>query len=235
MTGSNPRVLVVDDEKPILRVLKSTLVTSGLEVMTAETAAAALQMIAQSSPDLILLDLGLPDMDGKKVIQALREWTETPIVVLSARHEENERISALDLGADDYVTKPFHMGELQARLRTALRHAERRRRGASSYSGQGLHVNFERRIVRLMGQEVHLTRKEFNLLSCLASHAGQVVTHKQLLAAGWGGAITDTQFVRVYVGQIRQKLEVDPSAPALILTEPGIGYRLRTDDWNASL
>lgn len=235
MTGSNPRVLVVDDEKPILRVLKSTLVTSGLEVITAETGAAALQLIAQSSPDVILLDLGLPDLDGKKVIQALREWTETPVVVLSARHEENERISALDLGADDYVTKPFHMGELQARLRTALRHAERRRRGASSYSGQGLHVDFERRIVRLMGQEVHLTRKEFNLLSCLASHAGQVVTHKQLLAAGWGGAMTDTQFVRVYVGQIRQKLEVDPSAPALILTEPGIGYRLRADDWNSSL
>ena len=235
MTGSNPRVLVVDDEKPILRVLKSTLVTSGLEVITAETGAAALQLIAQSSPDVILLDLGLPDLDGKKVIQALREWTETPVVVLSARHEENERISALDLGADDYVTKPFHMGELQARLRTALRHAERRRRGASSYSGQGLHVNFERRSVRLMGQEVHLTRKEYNLLSCLAHHAGQVVTHKQLLAAGWGGAITDTQFVRVYVGQIRQKLEVDPSAPALILTEPGIGYRLRTDDWNPPL
>jgi len=235
MTGSSPRVLVVDDEKPILRVLKSTLVTSGLEVITAETGAAALQLIAQSSPDVILLDLGLPDLDGKKVIQALREWTETPVVVLSARHEENERISALDLGADDYVTKPFHMGELQARLRTALRHAERRRRGASSYSGQGLHVDFERRIVRLMDQEVHLTRKEFNLLSCLASHAGQVVTHKQLLAAGWGGTMTDTQFVRVYVGQIRQKLEVDPSAPGLILTEPGIGYRLRTDDWNSSL
>jgi two-component system KDP operon response regulator KdpE len=235
MTRPNPRVLVVDDEQPILRVLKSTLVTSGLEVITAETAAAALQLVAQSSPDVILLDLGLPDLDGKKVIQALREWTETPVVVLSARHEENERISALDLGADDYVTKPFHMGELQARLRTALRHAERRRRGASSYSGQGLHVNFERRSVRLMGQEVHLTRKEYNLLSCLAHHAGQVVTHKQLLAAGWGGAITDTQFVRVYVGQIRQKLEVDPSAPALILTEPGIGYRLRTDDWNPPL
>lgn len=235
MTGPNPRVLVVDDEEPILRVLKSALVTSGLEVMTAETAAAALQLVAQWPPDVILLDLGLPDLDGKKVIQALREWTETPVVVLSARHEENERISALDLGADDYVTKPFHMGELQARLRTALRHAERKRGGTSSYSGQGLHVNFERRIVKLMGQDVHLTRKEFNLLSCLARHAGQVVTHKQLLAAGWGGAITDTQFVRVYVGQIRQKLEVDPSAPALILTEPGIGYRLRTDDWTPSL
>ena len=231
MTGSTPRVLVVDDEQPILGVLKSTLRASGLEVITAETGAAALQLVAQSSPDVILLDLGLPDLDGKKVIQALREWTETPILVLSARHEEAERIDALDLGADDYVTKPFHMGELQARLRTALRHAERRRGGTSIYSGQGLEVNFERRSVRLMGQEVHLTRKEYNLLSCLARHAGQVVTHKQLLAAGWGGTITDTQFVRVYVGQIRQKIEVDPGAPVLILTEPGIGYRLRTDEW----
>jgi len=235
MTGSNPRVLVVDDEQPILRVLKSTLRTSGLEVMTAETATAALQLVAQSSPDVILLDLGLPDLDGKKVIEALREWTETPIVVLSARHEENERINALDLGADDYVTKPFHMGELKARLRTALRHADRRRRGTSNYAGQGLEVNFERRTVKLMEQEIHLTRKEYDLLSCLVRHAGQVVTHKQLLAAGWGGAISDTQFVRVYVGQIRQKLEVDPSAPELILTEPGIGYRLRTDDWSPSL
>jgi two-component system KDP operon response regulator KdpE len=231
MTGSNPRVLVIDDEQPILRVLKSTLVTSGLEVITAVTAAAALQSVAQSPPDVILLDLGLPDLDGKQVIRMLREWTETPIVVLSARHDEDERIAALDLGADDYVTKPFHMGELQARLRTALRHAERRRRGASSYSGQGLEIDFEQRVVKVMGQEVHLTRKEYDLLSCLARHAGQVVTHKQLLAAGWGGAISDTQFVRVYVGQVRQKLEADPSAPELILTEPGIGYRLRTDDW----
>jgi two-component system KDP operon response regulator KdpE len=230
VTGSGPRVLVVDDEQPILRVLESTLLTSGLEVITAETAAAALKLVAQSSPDVILLDLGLPDLDGKKVIQVLREWTETPIVVLSARHEENERINALDLGADDYVTKPFHMGELQARLRTALRHAERRRRGASNYSGQGLEVNFEHKIVKLMGEEIHLTRKEYNILSCLARHAGQVVTHEQLLAAGWGGIISDTQFVRVYVGQIRQKLEVNPGAPELILTESGIGYRLRTDD-----
>lgn len=235
MTRSNPRVLVVDDEQPILGVLKSTLRASGLEVMTAETATAGLQLVAQSSPDVILLDLGLPDLDGKKVIEVLREWTETPIVVLSARHEENERINALDLGADDYVTKPFHMGELQARLRTALRHADRRRRGTLNYAGQGLEVNFERRTVKLMGQEIHLTRKEYDLLSCLIRHAGQVVTHKQLLAAGWGGAISDTQFVRVYVGQIRQKLEVDPGAPELILTEPGIGYRLRTDDWVPSL
>ncbi|MGA9087811.1 MAG: response regulator transcription factor [Bradyrhizobium sp.] len=230
MTASNPRVLVIDDELPILRVLKSTLITSGLEVIAVATAAAALQSVAQSIPDVIVLDLGLPDMDGKEVIQKMREWTEAPIVVLSARHDEEERITALDLGADDYITKPFHMGELQARLRTALRHAERRGRDASTYSGRGLEVDFERRVVRILDQEVGLTPKEYDLLSCLAHHAGQVVTHKQLLAAGWGGTITDTQFVRVYIGQIRQKLEADPSAPGLILTEPGIGYRLRTDD-----
>lgn len=230
MTVSNPRVLIIDDELPILRVLKSTLVTSGLEVITAATAAAALQSVAQSVADVIVLDLGLPDMDGKEVIQALRQWTQAPILVLSARHDEEERIAALDLGADDYITKPFHMGELQARLRTALRHAERQSRDVSMYSGRGLEVYFERRVVRVLKQEIDLTPKEYDLLSCLARHAGQVVTHKQLLAAGWGGTITDTQFVRVYIGQIRQKLEADSSAPDLILTEPGIGYRLRTDD-----
>jgi two-component system KDP operon response regulator KdpE len=230
VTGSNPCVLIIDDELPILRVLKSTLVTSGLDVITAASGAAALQSVAQSVADVIVLDLGLPDMDGKKVIQALREWTRAPIVVLSARHDEEERIAALDLGADDYITKPFHMGELQARLRTALRHAERQSRDARTYSGRGLDVDFERRVVRVLKQEVDLTAKEYDLLSCLARHAGQVVTHKQLLAAGWGGTVTDTQFVRVYIGQIRQKLEVDSSAPDLILTEPGIGYRLRTDD-----
>ena len=230
MTASNPRVLVIDDELPILRVLKSTLVTSGLEVMTAPSASAALQAVAQSTADVIVLDLGLPDMDGKEVIQALREWTTAPIVVLSARHDEEERIAALDLGADDYITKPFHMGELQARLRTALRHAERQNRDASTYSGRGLDIDFERRVVRVLRQEVDLTAKEYDLLSCLARHAGQIVTHKQLLAAGWGGTVSDTQFVRVYIGQIRQKLEADPGAPDLILTVPGIGYRLRTDD-----
>ena len=230
MTGSSPRVLVIDDELPILRVLKSTLASSGFNVMTVPSGAAALQTVAQSVTDVIVLDLGLPDMDGKEVIQALREWTKAPIVVLSARHDEEERIAALDLGADDYITKPFHMGELQARLRTALRHAQHRTRDASTYSGRGLEVDFDRRVVKVLKQEIDLTAKEYDLLTCLARHAGQVVTHKQLLAAGWGGTVTDTQFVRVYIGQIRQKLEADPSAPDLILTEPGIGYRLRTDE-----
>jgi two-component system KDP operon response regulator KdpE len=230
MNAAVPSILVVDDEAPILRVLKSALTAAGLSVRTAETARSALHQVAQQAPDIILLDLGLPDSDGKEVIRAIRGWTHAPIVVLSARHDVDERIAALDLGADDYVTKPFHSGELQARIRAALRHAHARDAPAGAYSGGGLEIDFDRRQVRYLGIELHLTGKEYNLLCCLARHAGQVVTHRQLLAAGWGGAVTDIQFVRVYIGQIRQKLEADASAPELILTEPGIGYRLRMDD-----
>ncbi len=230
MTAPAPKILVVDDELPILKVIKSTLSNSGAEVLTAETAADALQTVAQTPLDAILLDLGLPDSDGKDVIEQVRQWTSAPIIVLSARHETDERIAALDLGANDYLTKPFHMGELQARLRAALRQVQRSREEVLNYSAHGLEVDFHTRRVTILGEEVRLTRKEYELLSCLARHAGQVVSHKQLLAAGWGGTITDTQFVRVYVGQIRQKIEADPSAPALILTEPGIGYRLAAED-----
>jgi two-component system KDP operon response regulator KdpE len=230
MTVPCPKILIVDDEPPFLGVMRSALSSSGAEVLTAETGAAALQIAAQTPLDVILLDLGLPDCDGKSVIEQVRSWTDAPVIVLSARHEPDERIAALDSGANDYLTKPFHMGELQARLRAALRQSQRSRAGARSYCGCGLELDFDARRVTLMGDEVRLTRKEFELVACLARHAGQVVSHKQLLAAGWGGSVTDTQFVRVYVGQIRQKLEADPSAPTLILTEPGIGYRLATDD-----
>lgn len=227
MSDLAPQILLVDDEPPIARVLRSALKAAGYRIAVAETGAEALSAVAQAAPEAIVLDLGLPDMDGKDVIVALREWTEAPILVLSARHDEAERIAALDMGADDFVTKPFHMGELQARLRAALRHQARRRGAESNYAAHGLEIDFERRRVTVDAQEVRLTRKEYDLLSALAQHAGQVVTHKQLLAAGWGGIVTDTQFVRVYVGQVRQKIEADPSTPRLILTEPGIGYRLR--------
>jgi two-component system, OmpR family, KDP operon response regulator KdpE len=230
VTVPDHKILVVDDELPILKVIKSTLSNSRTEILTAATAAEALQIVAQTPLDAILLDLGLPDCDGKDVIVQVRQWTGAPIIVLSARHETGERIAALDLGANDYLTKPFHMGELQARLRAALRQLQRSREAALSYSGGGLEINFNARRITILGEEVRLTRKEYELLSCLARHAGQVVSHKQLLAAGWGGTIADTQFVRVYVGQIRQKIEADPSAPALILTEPGIGYRLAAED-----
>jgi two-component system KDP operon response regulator KdpE len=224
------RVLIVDDEPPIVRVLKPSLAACGYDVSVAETGAAALSQIAQAQPDVIILDLGLPDMDGKRVIEQMREWSQAPIIVLSARHEAEERIASLDIGADDYITKPFHLGELQARLRTALRHRRRRLAEPPTYAGCGLEIDYARRRVTIEGEDIKLTRKEYDLLRTLAQHAGQVVTHKQLLAAGWGTTATDTQFVRVFVGQLRQKLEVDATRPALILTEPGIGYRLRAED-----
>lgn len=225
MNEPAPHILLIDDEAPIVRVLTSSLAASGYHISSAGSGATALSMVAQAAPDVVVLDLGLPDMDGKEIIAKLREWTDAPILVLSARHDEAERIAALDEGADDYVTKPFHMGELQARLRAALRH--RARRGElRTYSSGGLAIDFEKRRVTIDGEEIKLPKKEYELLRTLAQHAGQVVTHKQLLAAGWGTTVTDTQFVRVYIGQLRQKLEEDPSAPKLILTEPGIGYRL---------
>jgi two-component system KDP operon response regulator KdpE len=227
-TDSMPaRVLVIDDEPSIQRVLRPSLAAVGYEVSFASTGSEALAGVAQNAPDVIILDLGLPDLDGKDVIDRLRQWTIAPIIVLSARHDETERIAALDAGADDYVNKPFHMGELKARIRAALRF--RQRRQASSFQSNSLQIDFENRSVAVFGRAVKLTRKEFDLLQTLAQHAGQVVTHKQLLAAGWGGAVTDTQFVRVYVGQLRQKIEADPSAPRLIVTESGIGYRLVGD------
>jgi two-component system KDP operon response regulator KdpE len=229
VSDAAPQVLLVDDEQAIARVLHKALTAAGYRIAIAETGAQALSVVARNAPELIVLDLGLPDMDGKDVIAALREWTEAPILVLSARHDETERIAALDVGADDFVTKPFHMGELQARLRAALRHQARRRAESTEYSCRDLSIDFIKRRVTVSGEEVKLTRKEYDLLRTLAQHAGQVVTHKQLLAAGWGAAVTDTQFVRVYVGQLRQKIEEDPSAPKLILTEPGIGYRLQDE------
>ncbi|MGH8089996.1 MAG: response regulator [Rudaea sp.] len=228
MTATVYRVMIVDDEAPILRVLRPSLAAAGYEVIEADNWRDALARAAQQVPDVVVLDLGLPDMDGKEVILALRKWTQVPIIVLSAREAEAERIAALDTGADDYVVKPFHTGELLARVRAALRHRQSRAELAA-YSGNGLEINFESRRVAIGGVEVHLTRKEYDLLRTLARHAGQVVTHKQLLAAAWGGSVTDTQFVRVYIGQVRQKIERDPSNPRLILTEAGIGYRLAAD------
>lgn len=229
-TQAKARIMIVEDDASILRVLEAHLTTSGYDTVCFGTGKDAIQSVAQSPADVILLDLGLPDQDGKDVIGAMRQWTDAPIVVLSARHEEQERIDTLDRGADDYVTKPFRIGELEARIRAALRRAQSRGAGSATYSAGGLEIDFERRAVKVGGEIMRLTRKEYGLLACLARHAGQVVTHKQLLAAGWGGQLTDTQFVRVYIGQLRQKIEADPSAPTIILTEPGIGYRLRASD-----
>jgi two-component system, OmpR family, KDP operon response regulator KdpE len=221
------RVLVIDDEPAIHRFLTPALLANDYEVLRADTGGEALRRIAADAPDLIVLDLGLPDIDGKDVIGRVREWSDVPIVVLSAREREAEKISALDRGADDFVNKPFGVGELMARLRAALRHRMQRSGETPVVRIGGLEIDVPRRRVSRDGQEVRLTPKEFELLAFLARFAGKVVTHKQVLNAVWGPAhADDTQYLRVYVGQLRQKIEPDPSEPSVVLTEPGIGYRL---------
>lgn len=221
------RVLVVDDEPAIHRFLTPALVANDYEVLRADNGSDALRRIAADAPDVVVLDLGLPDMDGKEVIGRVRAWSDVPIVVLSARDREAEKISALDRGADDFVNKPFSVGELMARLRAALRH-QMQRSGETPVLRIGeLEIDVPRRRVLRDGDEVKLTPKEFELLAFLARHAGKVVTHKQILNAVWGPAHEgDTQYLRVYVGQLRQKIEQDQAEPAVVLTEPGIGYRL---------
>jgi two-component system KDP operon response regulator KdpE len=226
MTGTT-RVLVVDDEVAILRFLKLALEANDYEMVSAGTVAEALRRIAADAPDIVLLDLGLPDGDGKQVIQRAREWSDLPIIVLSAREREAEKIEALDLGADDYVNKPFQVGELMARMRTALRHRMLRQEQTPLLRVGGVEIDSVRHRVTRAGAEIKLTPKEFELLSFLARHAGRVLTHKQILTAVWGPAHTaDTQYLRVYVGQLRQKIEDRPDDPQIILTEPGIGYRV---------
>ncbi len=226
MTGKT-RVLVVDDEVAILRFLKPALEANDYEMVSSGTVAEALRRIAADAPDIVLLDLGLPDGDGKQVIQRAREWSDLPIVVLSAREREAEKIEALDLGADDYVNKPFQVGELMARMRTALRHRMLRQAQTPLLRVGGVEIDAVRHRVTRAGAEIKLTPKEFELLSFLARHAGRVLTHKQILTAVWGPAHTeDTQYLRVYVGQLRQKIEDKPDDPQIVLTDPGIGYRV---------
>jgi two-component system, OmpR family, KDP operon response regulator KdpE len=221
------RVLVVDDEAPIQRFLRPALQASGYEPLSAETGAQALRLIATAAPDVIVLDLGLPDMDGKDVLIEARKFSKSPIIILSARDQETEKIAALDLGADDYVEKPFAIGEFLARLRAALRHAAPDHAPAPRYEAEGVQVDLDKRRVTRDGQSLKLTPKEFDLLAVLVRHAGRVVTHRQILAAVWGPAhADDTQYLRVFVGQLRAKIEPNPDVPRLIRTEPGIGYRL---------
>jgi two-component system KDP operon response regulator KdpE len=223
---NGPRILVVDDEPQILRFLRPALEASGYAVLHAAGGHEALRLIANAAPDLVVLDLGLPDMDGKEVISAARQFTAAPIVVLSARDREVEKIAALDLGADDYVEKPFAIGELLARLRAALRHAHRGAAPMTKIDIDGLTIDMERRLVARDGAAIKLTPREYDLLCALAGNAGRVMTHSQLLTAVWGPAHkSDTQYLRVFVGQLRNKIERDPSAPSIIRTESGIGYR----------
>ncbi len=224
-------LLLVDDEPQLLRALRPALAAAGYAVEVAESGQAALEQLAAAPADVVILDLGLPDMDGKEVVRRVREWADVPIIILSARDLEGEKIEALDLGADDFVNKPVGVGELLARIRATLRGRERRFRSSAYFKCGDLEVDFALRRVRLEGEEMHLTLREYDLLRVLAQHAGRVVTHRQLIAAVWGaGAQVDAQFVRVLVGQLRQKLEAEPSAPRLIRTEPGLGYRLVGDE-----
>ena len=221
------RILIVDDEPQIQRFLKPALIAAGFDVEAAGTAAEARRLAATRAPDLIVLDLGLPDDDGKTVIEAVRAFSAVPIIVLSARDQEIEKIAALDLGANDYVEKPFGIGELLARIRVALRQTDTRPEATAPRVFGNLTLDLEFRRVLRDGLPVHLTPKEFDLFALLAAHANKVVTHHQALTQLWGPAHhDDVQYLRVVIGQLRAKLEADPGKPRHLLNEAGIGYRL---------
>jgi len=223
------RVLIIDDEEAILRVLGTGLRARGYDVDTATAGAAGLSRAVIENPDVVVLDLGLPDLDGVEVCRRFRTWTEVPIVVLSAHGTEARKVEALDAGADDFVTKPFGMAELEARLRVALRHGARRTAAeeAPVLEVGPLRIDLARRTVELRGQPVELTAREFDLLAFLARHAGKVVTHRMVLEKVWGpGQGDETHYLRVYANRLRRKLEDDPNHPVLLRTSPGVGYQL---------
>ncbi|MBA4018230.1 MAG: DNA-binding response regulator [Pirellula sp.] len=222
------RILVIEDESPIRKFLRISLESNGFAMLEAETAEQGLRMASAEPPDAVVLDLGLPDSDGLDVMRRLREWTSVPIIVLSARGREADKIAALDGGADDYLTKPFGVGELLARLRVALRHASRGSRPEEpTFQVGGLRVDLAARRAFIDEGEVHLTPTEYRLLTTLIRHVGKVVTHRQLLKEVWGpDSVEENQYLRVYLGQLRRKIERDAARPRYLLTEPGVGYRL---------
>jgi two-component system KDP operon response regulator KdpE len=226
MSASPITVLVVDDEPPIRRLLRTSLTAQGYHIVEADNAAAALAEIRNHEPDVVILDLGLPDGDGLTVIETVRRNSAVPIIVLSSRSDERGKVAALDLGADDYLTKPFGMAELVARIRAALRHRLQVDGAEAVFQSGDLSVDLVRRIVRVKQEEVKLSPKEYDILQQLVIHAGKVLTHKHLLREVWGPATEDVQYLRIYIRQLRQKLEADPERPRLILTEAGVGYRL---------
>ncbi len=226
MSANRPRILVIDDEPQIHRFLQPALEAAGYEPIRADNATDGLKEIARKAPDAVVLDLGLPDMDGKDALAKARAFYEGPIIILSARDKETEKIDALDLGADDYVEKPFGVGELLARLRVALRHRLLRQGGEPVVVAGDLTVDLVKRLVSRADQAIRLSPKEYDLLAQLIEGHGKVVTHRQLLTAVWGPAhVEDVQYLRVFVAQLRAKIEPDPAAPSLITTEPGVGYR----------
>jgi two-component system KDP operon response regulator KdpE len=226
MSAYKPRILVIDDEPQIHRFLQPALNAAGFEALRADNGADGLRAIASSAPDAVVLDLGLPDMDGKDLLRAARAFYAGPVLVLSAREREPEKIATLDLGADDYIQKPFGVGEFLARLRVALRH-KLERSGADPLIRAGdLEIDLVKRLVSRAGEPVRLSPKEYELLARLAEGDGKVLTHRQLLTAIWGPAhVDDLPYLRVLVGQLRQKIEGEPATPRHVLTEPGVGYR----------
>lgn len=226
------RVLIIDDEPQIQRFLRAALEAAGFEPLRAETGAEGLREIARAAPAAVVLDLGLPDMDGKEVLTRAREFYQDPIIILSARDRETEKIEALDLGANDYVEKPFGVGELLARLRAALRQRSQAAKPPPPVIRAGrLTIDFPKRLVTRSGERVHLSPREYDLLARLALNVGKVMQHRELLTSVWGPAhVHDTQYLRVFIGQLRQKIEESPSEPKLILTEPGVGYRFIADE-----
>jgi len=223
-----PLVLLIEDESAMRRFLRAALGTHDFRLVEAGTMREGLAQAAGRNPDVILLDLGLPDGDGLDATRQLREWTAVPIIVLSARGQEQDKIAALDAGADDYLTKPFSVGELLARIRVALRHRSAGGELPAVFEAGVLKVDLARRSVTVAGEDVHLTPTEYKLLAVLVKHSGKVLTHRQLLLEVWGSHnATQTQALRVYVTQLRHKIEQDPARPRVLITEPGVGYRLK--------
>jgi two-component system KDP operon response regulator KdpE len=224
------KILIVDDEAAIRRLLKVSLKSQGYAVVEAASGREGVEQAAMSHPDLIVLDLGLPDMDGLKVLKSIREWSQVPVIVLTVRDSEIDKVSLLDSGANDYITKPFGVAELLARIRVALRQTQTSGEEAV-FSGGPLEIDFAAHVVKLNGAEVRLTDTEYRLLILLAKNAGKLLTQRQLLKEIWGmSAIEHTHYLRIYIAQLRHKLEKDPSRPQMIITEPGVGYRLKIPD-----
>jgi two-component system, OmpR family, KDP operon response regulator KdpE len=232
VSGLEPLVLLVEDEPQMRRFLRAALTGHGYKLVEAETGVSGLTEAATRNPEVILLDLGLPDLDGLEVTRRLREWATTPIIVISARGQEKDKVAALDAGADDYLTKPFGVGELLARIRVALRHRDAQAGAPEEpvFTLGPIRVDLAKRQVFVGEDEKHLTPTEYRLLTTLLRHAGKVLTHRQLLKEAWGPPYAgETQYLRVYMGQLRHKLEPDPARPRYLVTEPGVGYRLRTE------
>lgn len=231
MSVAAPLILIIEDELPIRRFLRASLEEQGYRLEEAETGEQSLRIAARQPPDLVILDLGLPDIDGQEVLRRLREWLHAPIIILSARDQEKEKVSALDVGADDYLTKPFGTGEMLARIRVALRHAANVKAGAttSTFECGEFKVDLAARQVIVRGAEVHLTPHEYKLLIALLEHADKVLTHRYLMKEIWGPVHQEPHHLRVLMAALRRKIELDPAQPVHLLTEQGVGYRLKTE------